>query len=251
MFVTFAALSSVFAEMGSTEGTWTVANPIGFVTMDFWEGGFSFGWTIGLLILVLGGAASLIVRYRRAQVPERQQLKWLLFALMIFVVVYAAGAVLQEFGDTGVVAQIVFLLSVLLIPVAITLAVLRYRLFDIDLIVRKTLVYGLLTGLLGAVYFGSVVLLQTVFGTDENSSLSVAASTLLITASFTPLRRRIQTLIDRRLYRSKYNSQIVIERFGGAAQHQANLEALSADLMAVVAETIQPRSGVLWIRESS
>jgi hypothetical protein len=102
---------------------------------------------------------------------------------------------------------------------------------------------------LTAVYFGSVVVLQSVFRGEGNNSVTVAASTLLITASFTPLRRRIQTLIDRRLFRSKYNAQLVIERFGGAAQNQANLETLSADLMAVVEETIQPRSGVLWIRE--
>ena len=129
------------------------------------------------------------------------------------------------------------------------MAVLRYRLFDIDLIIRRTLVYTLLTGLLGAVYLGSVVLLQSLFRGQANSSVSVAASTLLITALFTPLRRRIQTLIDRRLYRSKYHAQQVIERFGNAAQNEADLETLSEDLMEVIGATIQPRSGVLWIRE--
>ena len=249
MFVIFVGLVTVSAEMGSTEGTWTVANPIGFVPMEIWDRGFSVGWTVGLLILVLGGAASMIARYRRAQAPERQQLKWLLFAFVIFVIVYAVSAVLQEYGDAGVFGDLVFLLSILAIPVAIALAVLRYRLFDIDLIIRRTLVYGLLTGLLAVVYFGSVVVLQSLFRGQGNSSVSVAASTLLITASFTPLRRRIQTLIDRRLYRSKYHAQQVIELFGNTAQNEANLETLSDDLMAVVAATIQPRSGVLWIRE--
>ena len=249
MFALFVGLVTVTAEMGSTEGNWTVVNPIGFLPMEIWDLGFSVGWTVGLLILVLGGAASMIVRFRRAQGPERQQLKWLLYVLVIFVIVYAVSAVLQESGGAGALGDLFFLLSILSIPVAITAAVLRYRLFDIDLIIRKTLVYGLLTGLLAVVYFGSVVVLQGLFRGEGNSSVSVAASTLIITASFSPLRRRIQTLIDRRLYRSKYHAQQVIESFGSAAQNQANLETLSDDLMAVVAATIQPRSGVLWIRE--
>ena len=249
MLAIFVGLVTVTAEMGSTEGEWTVANPIGFVPMDIWDRGFSQIWSVGLLILVLGGAASMIVRFRRAQGPERQQMKWLLYVLVIFVIVYAVTVVLQEFGGPGVLGDLVFLLSILSIPVAITAAVLRYQLFDIDLIIRKTLVYGLLTGLLAVFYLGSVVLLQSMFRGEGNSSVSVAGSTLLITASFSPLRRRIQTLIDRRLYRSKYQAQQVIERFGTAAQSEANLETLSDDLMAVIAATLQPRSEVLWIRE--
>ena len=249
MFITFVGLIAVSAEIGATEGTWTVANPIGFVPADIWDRGFALVWTAGLLVLVLGGTASMVIRFRRARGPERQQLKWLLYVLVIFVIVYSVSAVREDSGEAGGLGDFAFLLSILAIPVAITVAVLRYRLFDIDLIIRKTLVYGLLTGLLAVVYFGSVVVLQSLFRGEGNSSVSVAASTLIITASFSPLRRRIQTLIDRRLYRSKYHAQQVIESFGSAAQNQANLETLSDDLMAVVAATIQPRSGVLWIRE--
>ena len=251
MLVTFVGLVTVSAEMGSTEGTWTVVNPIGLVPMEIWDRGFSLVWTAGLLVLVLGGAASMIARFRRAQGPERQQLKWLLYVLVIFVIVYAVSAVLHESGGPGVIGELAFLLSILAIPVTITVAVLRYRLFDIDLIIRRTLVYGLLTGLLALVYLGSVVLLQSLFRGEGNSSISVAASTLIITASFSPLRRRIQALIDRRLYRSKYQAQQVIERFGTAAQNEANLETLSDDLLAVIAATIHPRSGALWIREQA
>ena len=249
MFVTFVGLITVSAEMGAAEGTWTVVNPIGFVPMEIWDNGFSLVWTVGLLVLVLGGTASMVIRFRRGRGPERQQLKWLLYVLVIFVMVYSVSAVRQGSGGAGVLGDLAFHISVLAIPVAIAVAVLRYRLFDIDLIIRKTLVYGLLTGLLAVVYFGSVVVLQSVFRGEGNSSVSVAASTLIITASFSPLRRRVQTLIDRRLYRSKYHAQQVIERFGSAAQNEANLETLSDDLMAVVAATIQPRSGVLWIKE--
>ena len=252
MFVVFVALvtfSDVIGPSSDEEVTWTLANPIGFIPPTVWESGFSGAWTLGLLVLVIGGGASTVVRFRRAQGTERQQLKFLLYALVFFAAVYASTAITVETFQTNVVLDVLFLLSVAAIPVAMTLAVLRYRLFDIDLIIRKTLVYGLLTGLLTAVYFGSVVLLQSVFRGEGSNSLTVAASTLLITALFAPLRRRIQTLIDRRLFRSKYNAQVVIERFGGAAQSQANLETLSADLMAVVEETIQPQSGVLWIRQ--
>ena len=253
MIVVFVALVTFSTEIGPSadEVTWTVPNPIGFIPATFWEtSSFSTVWTLGLLVLVIGGASSTVVRFRRAQATERQQLKWLLYALVLFAAVYALTAVSADQSfNANFILDLLFLLSIALIPVAMTLAVLRYRLFDIDLFIRKTLVYGLLTGLLTAVYFGSVVVLQSVFRGEGSNSLTVAASTLLITASFAPLRRRIQTLIDRRLFRSKYNAQVVIERFGGAAQSQANLETLSADLMAVVEETIQPRSGVLWIRE--
>ncbi len=199
--------------------------------------------------LLLGGIVSIVLRYRRAQAIERQQLKMLLYNFALFAVVYALVGLSQDSEEPGIVLDVLFLLSILLIPVAITVAVLRYRLFDIDLIIRRTLVYALLTGLLGLVYLGSVVLLQSFFRGEGASSLTVAASTLLAAALFAPLRRWIQRVIDRRLFRSKYQAQQVIERFGGAAQNVSDLEALSADLMAIVDETIQPHSGFLWIRQ--
>lgn len=247
MATLFIGLVTFSRRMEVLDGDWTIENPIGFISEDLFDRWFSVPWTIGLLILTVGGATSTIVRYRRSQGIERQQIKWLLYAFGLFAVVYSLTA---SFSDKNVpILQALFPVSVAAIPAAITVAVLRYRLFDIDLIIRRTLVYGVLTGLLALVYLGSVVALQSVFRGEQNSSVSVAGSTLLITALFTPLRRRIQTLIDRRLFRSKYNAQKVIERFGGAAQNQANLETLSADLMAVIQETIQPRFGGLWIRE--
>jgi hypothetical protein len=248
MVVVFIAIVTLSSQLGPTSADWRMQNPIGFLSDGFWE---AFGpiWTVGLLGLVLGGIVSIVLRYRRAQAIERQQLKWLLYNFVLFAVVYAVLGLSQDSEAPGTILDILFLLSILLVPVAITMAVLRYRLFDIDLIIRRTLVYTLLTGLLGAVYLGSVVLLQSLFRGQANSSVSVAASTLLITALFTPLRRRIQTLIDRRLYRSKYHAQQVIEQFGNAAQNEADLETLSEDLMEVIGATIQPRSGVLWIRE--
>jgi hypothetical protein len=253
MIATFLLLGTFSSQYEAYQGDiaiWSVENPIGFISAEFWNGLFSSIWSAGLLVLVLGGGASTIVRFRRARAAERQQLKWLLSALVVFAIVYAITvAFVDSDAPSPVALDALFLLSVISIPVVMTMSVLRYRLFDIDLIIRKTVQYGLLTGLLAAVYFGSVVALQSLFRGERNSSITVAASTLLITASFSPLRRRIQTLIDRRLFRSKYNAQQVIEKFGGAAQNQANLETLSADLWSVVGETIQPRSGGLWIRD--
>ena len=247
MFIFFIGIVSFADRLGPTSVNWSMQNPIGFIPNTFWD---SFGliWTIALLGLVVGGIVSIVLRYRRAQAVERQQLKWLLYNFVLFAVVYSLSGLFQDSEEPGSVLNIVFLLSILLIPVAITIAVLRYRLFDIDLIIRKTLIYGLLTGFLGLVYLGSVVLLQSVFRGEGASSLTVAASTLLTTALFAPFRRWIQAVIDRRLFRSKYHAQQVIERFGGSAQNQADLEQLSADLLSVVQETVQPRSGDLWIR---
>ena len=150
-------------QLWPTDERWLVDNPIGFLPGGFFGPAFSLLWTLGLLVLAIGGATSMVVRYRRAPAGEKQQIKWLLYSVGIFVGVYSIGAVDQGFEGEGGVFHMFLPLSIMLIPVAITLAILRYRLFDIDLIVRRTLLYALLTGLLGAVYLGSVVLLQSLF----------------------------------------------------------------------------------------
>jgi hypothetical protein len=247
MVVVFLALSGFSGTIETADGQF-VENPIGFIDDSFWAW-FDIPWTAGLLTLMAGGAISMFVRFRRSRGVERQQMKWLLLAVALFVLVYGLTAS-QGGEDNAAPLELLFPVAVLAIPVAITFAVLRYRLFDIDLIIRRTLLYAMLTGLLTAVYLGSVVATQTLFrGGGDSSTLSVAASTLLITVLFAPLRRRLQAIIDRRLFRSRYNAQLVIEGFAGAARNQANLEALSADLITVLAETIQPRSSGIWIRE--
>jgi hypothetical protein len=156
-------------------------------------------------------------------------------------------------GDTPftlLVLKMVFALSFLLIPLSIGVAVLRSRLFDVDVVINRTLVYGSLTATLVALYFGGIVLLQRLFVvlTGETSTLAVVASTLVIAALFNPLRRRIQTFIDRRFYRRKYDAKKILEAFSSRLRDETNLEALNHDLVGVVAETMQPAHASLWLR---
>jgi hypothetical protein len=190
-----------------------------------------------------------IVRFRRSRGDERQQIKWFAYAVAVMVVLFTLG---QSLGLTQVVlvAPLVFALPLTGLPVAAGIAILKYRLYEIDILINRTLVYGSLTVMLIALYFGVVVLLQSVFValTGEQSTLAVVASTLLIAALFNPLRRRIQAFIDRRFYRSKYDARKTLEALSSKLRDETNLEALNAELVGVVRETMQPERVSLWLR---
>ena len=195
----------------------------------------------GLLAL---SAVSLVLRLRRAAGVKRQQLKWFVYAVSLFALVAPSSVV--AFGDGRL---IVVLLP--LVPAAAGIAILRHRLYDIDVVINRTLVYGALTAMLALVYFGSVVLLQRtfVFLTGEGSQLTIVASTLAIAALFNPLRRRIQGFVDRRFYRQKYDARKTLEEFGARLRDETDLEDLSAELAGVVRDTVRPVHVSLWIRE--
>jgi hypothetical protein len=209
-------------------------------------------WIIGLLALVVACAVALFVRYRRANETEREQIKWLLYACAVFLVVYVGGFV-SGLGGTasigGYIWGVFFGLSVIALPAAIAIAILKYRLYEIDLVINRTLVYGSLTATLVALYFVGIVVLQRFFVllTGQQSTLAVVASTLLIAALFIPLRRGIQGFIDRRFYRRKYDARKTLEIFSATLRDETNLDTLSDDLVGVVRETMQPAHVSLWL----
>ena len=200
-----------------------------------------------------GAAASVVVRLRRSRGVERRQLDWFAYVTTLFF----GGAMLTGVGSdvTGVgwLGSFSFLLSILglvCLPIAVGIAVLKYRLYEIDIIINRTLVYGSLTVMLALVYFGGVAMTQAVFRalTGEQQQLAIVVSTLAIAALFNPLRRRIQGFIDRRFYRRKYDARKTLEAFSARLRDETNLEALNADLMRVVGETVQPAHVSLWLR---
>jgi hypothetical protein len=214
--------------------------------------------TIGLILLLiacLASAVSLIFRLRRGSAQERQQLKWVAYPAATsafgFVVSYVASNVFgSHLGNA--VGYWIGITAFLTLPVFTAFAVLKYRLYDIDNIINRTLVYGTLTGTLALLYFGGVTLTQALFrtltGQQELPQLVVVASTLVIAALFNPLRRRIQFFIDRQFYRSKYDARKTLESFSVKLRDETDLEALNEDLVGAVRETMQPAHVSLWLR---
>ena len=219
---------------------------------------------IGILLLLplcmVASALSLVLRYRRSGGAEREQIKWITFAASVVGFIYLIAMVSSLFfpwgwGGAGTplwlgLLQDAALVSFTAVPIAVGFAVLKYRLYDIDILINRTLVYGSLTAALVALYFGGIVVLQGVFValTGEKSTLAIVASTLLIAALFNPLRRRIQGFIDRRFYRRKYDAAKTLEAFSMKLRDETDLDALRDDLTSVVRETMQPAHVGLWLR---
>jgi hypothetical protein len=200
------------------------------------------------LTLVVSGAA-VIVRFRRSRGDERQQIKWFAYAVAVMVSLFLFWFSLAL---TGLVPPDALLWTVPLLglPAGVGVAVLRYRLYDIDRIINRTLVYGLLTVVLALVYAGSVVALQRVFIVlaGEDSQLAVVVSTLVISALFNPLRRRIQAFIDRRFYRRRYDAKATLEAVSARLRDETDLDRLGDELVSAVSETVQPARASLWLR---
>ncbi len=201
-----------------------------------------------VLVSLLVGAGSLVVRFRRAGGVERQQLRWLAYAAALaaglLLVALFAGFVLTK--DDVVFASLA--VGVALLPLATGAAILRYRLYDLDRIISRTVAYGLLTVLLGGTYAGVVLGLGQLLG--RRSSLAVAAATLVVAAAFQPARRRIQELVDRRFNRRRYDAAQTIQAFSARLRQQVDLDSLTGELLGVVEQTMQPTSVSLWLRPS-
>jgi hypothetical protein len=235
-----------------------VNNPLGLVPLEgsvLEDGGV--GWTL-LSASVVISAASIAVRYRQTTGEKRQQIKWFAFAGVLLAVGWAASGIAQDAasgggGRLGLVSLLLGIISLLGIPVAVGIAILRHRLYDIDLLINRTLVYGSLTVLLAATYFGGVVCLQYAFRavTDQGSQIAVVATTLAIAALFNPLRRRIQGLVDRRFYRAKYDAAKVLGAFSARLRDETDLDALSDDLVSAASAAVQPEHASLWLRPNT
>jgi hypothetical protein len=227
-------------------------NPLGIepaaVTLDRIEALLN----VCLALLVLLCAASVVVRFRRAGGVERHQLKWFAYGAGQLALLLGSGLGLSGLWERVPqgVSDLVFAVSFTVIPVAIGIAILRYRLYDIDRLIRRTLVYGLLTALLGAVYAGLVLGLGQLSGRvgAESPSWVVAGATLAVAALFQPARRRIQHAVDRRFNRRRYDAAKTIEAFSTRLREQLDLDTLSAELLAVVDQTMQPTRASLWLR---
>jgi hypothetical protein len=238
---------------GATSGVPGVTNPLGIEALHPVAGALADVVT-GVLFLgvFLGSLASLVVRFWRSRGEERQQMKWLTYATATMFAMILLGMPLADSTNSTLLLIVDTLTSLVFagIPVAVGIAVLKYRLYDIDVVINRTLVYGALTATLLAVYFGGVTLLQGVLRglTGQESTFAVVASTLVIAAQFNPLRYRIQSFIDRRFYRRKYDAAKTLEAFSAKLRDETDLKALENELVAVVQETMQPAHVSLWLR---
>ena len=202
-----------------------------------------------------------IYRYRHSSKAQRQQIKWVIYGIVLglvplllffvlFLVFLNASSPVSSTVALNFYGNFLWYFFLMVLPLSITLAILRSRLFDIDVIIRKTLVYSILTGLLALIYFGGVVLLQQLTRsiTGAASDVAIVVSTLAIAALFFPLRRRMQSTIDRRFFRRKYDAAKTLAAFGVTVRDEVELEKLTSELLNVVNETMQPTSVSLWLK---
>jgi hypothetical protein len=201
--------------------------------------------TAGILGLI-AALGSVFLRRRRARGIERRQLDWFAYAAALLAVAWVAGAALQAAGyNDGAGTSLVYVLGIVSLPIAMGIAILRYRLYDIEVVIRRTLVYGVLTATLGGVYLGLALLIGLVSAGD--SDLAVAASTLAVAMLFRPARARIQAMVDRRFYRRRYDAERTLATFGGRLRDEVDLDAIGAELCTAASNSLQPAHVSLWV----
>jgi hypothetical protein len=242
LFTLLYAVAPVEAVQGSG-----IQNPLGIEALRPFVKTFETVALVCYIALILAAAGSLVVRFLRSVGEERQQLKWFTYAAAMLPVWFLINRPIQvAFPDLFAVLDSLFIAAV---PIAAGIAILRYRLYDIDLIINRTLVYGVLSLLLGLIYFGAIVLSQAALRTlaGGESPLAVVASTLAIAALFNPLRQRVQDFIDRRFYRKKYDAAKTLEAFSARLRDETDLDRLGGELVSVVHETMRPEHASLWL----
>jgi hypothetical protein len=237
-------LSALSPTLPITEGH-NIDNPIGVAAANQ-TGPLAAIVTSLSLFLVAAAVISLVVRFRRSQGVERQQLKWFTYAGALVLLTPLGSLFFPSLGNR-------FFVVVIALPVAVGIAILRYRLYDIDRLINRTLVYGLLTALLAGVYAGAVLILGQMFGgvSGDPPTWAVAGATLTVAALFQPARRRIQAVVDRRFNRRKYDTAKTVEAFSARLRDEVDLDALTAELLVVVDQTMQPTRASLWLRPSA
>ena len=249
--VVMAGTVAVALSPGPIRGLELIENPLGMEALP------NVAVLTEALLYALGvvAVASVLVRLRRSSGVERQQIKWFAYAGAVLATSTIITYVLSEASSLrwlGWVAFVPAMAGNAGMPVAVGIAILRYRLYEIDILINRTLVYGVLTGTLALVYLGGVASAQAIFraltGQQGQSQLAVVVSTLLIAALFNPLRRRIQGFIDRRFYRKRYDAAKTLVAFAAKLRDETDLDALSDDLVGVARETMQPAHVSLWLR---
>jgi uncharacterized membrane protein YhdT len=251
-FIVVGVLLGAFSS-GPLSDLGPIQNPLGIVSLADIYSAILYTTFSVLLVAVI---SSVFVRLRRAGGVEHQQIKWFAYAVAANAIAVVVAYVIPGLIETPLwFERVGFALNNIVIPaipIAIGIAILRYRLYDIDLLINRTLVYGSLTLMLALVYFGGVTATQAVFtaltGQEQQPQLAIVISTLVIAALFTPLRRRIQSFIDRSFYRSKYDARKTLEALSAQLRDETDLNALSEDLVGVVRETMQPAHVSLWLR---
>lgn len=250
--MTAATLSYAFAPGIFDNSDEPITNPYGIEAL-----GGSLRALAGLGgALIVGGLAasmlSLVLRFRRATGVERQQLKWLAYAAGVVVITFVATLPVEATNQNDPrvtdLLNSIFIVVVTGVPLSVGVAILRYRLYDIDRIISRTVAYAVLTLVLAAGYLGGVLLVQSALPVANNSPIVVAASTLAMVALFRPLKDRIQGFVDRRFNRRRYDAARTIDEFGTRLRSQTDLDDLSGDLVALVRDTMQPAHASLWLR---
>jgi len=250
VLVAIAGAVWVALSPGAIVNLGSIRNPLGIEGLP---SGYKPVQTIMFALLFVAAVSTLVLRLRRARGIEHQQIKWPAYTA----VVAAGGSVLTETISEAIGLRwlewagfVVVIATLVGFPISIGIAIVRYRLYEIDTLINRTLVYALLTAILAAVYFGGIVVLQSIFVvlTGEKSTLAVVAFTLAIAALFNPLRRRVQALVDRRFYRRKYDARKTLETFSVRLRDETDLDALNAELVGVVRETMQPEHVSMWLR---